>query len=121
MTQIISPSGQKNVEFAAWDIANKYRAGDLVVNTGSIYQANGDIPENTAWAVGATGATWTETVIGGLVTPTTVAALGTQPEGTRAFVTDSLTPASAGFGQPLTGGGSNKTPVWTDGTSWYIG
>ena len=65
MTQLISPSGQKNTEFAAWNIANKYRAGDLVVYTGSIYEANDDIPAGTAWATGVSGATWTETVTGG--------------------------------------------------------
>ena len=65
MTIIISPNGQKNNEFATWDIANKYRAGDLVVKTGSIYEANDDIPASTAWAIGTTGATWAETVTGG--------------------------------------------------------
>jgi hypothetical protein len=301
MTTIISPSGQKNNEFATWDITNKYRAGDLVVNTGSIYEANDDIPASTAWAIGATGATWTEvlsaggggglgdlTAMGNIIyatdgsgptgfvnydngilanggfshalvmgtrndmnamisvhtvsgtettwkfdtdgnltlptntssinyangapyggggggttlpdgtspfqilawqydgvtpswqigpnpvywnlpvnqtdaayvtavnavgqglqegsryynttnevlrvydggawqdagsgaTPTTVAALGTKPQGFRAFVTDSQTPASAGFGSPVTGGGSNKTPVWSNGIGWFIG
>jgi hypothetical protein len=65
MAQIIGLGGQKNNEFASWDITGKYRAGDLVVYTGSIYEANDDIPENTPWATGVSGATWAETVTGG--------------------------------------------------------
>jgi hypothetical protein len=65
MAQIIGLGGQKNNEFAAWDITKKYRAGDLAVYTGSIYEANDDIPENTPWATGISGATWAETVAGG--------------------------------------------------------
>jgi hypothetical protein len=66
------------------------------------------------------GASWNDAGSG--VTPMTVAALGTKPQGFRSFVTDSQTPASAGFGSPVTGGGSNKTPVWTNGIGqWFIG
>jgi len=58
MTTIISPSGQKNNEFATWDLAKKYRAGDLVVYLSKIYEANDNVPENTPFAIGTTGATW---------------------------------------------------------------
>jgi hypothetical protein len=55
---IISPSGQKNNEFATWDLTKKYRAGDLVVYASKIYEANDIIPENTPFTTGVTGATW---------------------------------------------------------------
>lgn len=38
--------------------------------------------------------------------------------GARAFVTDAT---STTFGAPYTGSGSNKVPVYSDGTGWYIG
>lgn len=65
MTTIISPSGQKNNEFANWDITKKYRAGDLVVYLGKIYEANGLIPENTPFTEGVTGTTWLLSLEGG--------------------------------------------------------
>jgi hypothetical protein len=38
--------------------------------------------------------------------------------GTRAFVTDGST---ATFGATVAGGGSNKVPVYSDGTNWKVG
>ena len=58
MTMIISPTGQKNNEFAQWDITKKYRAGDLVVYASKIYEANDTVPENVPFVIGTTGATW---------------------------------------------------------------
>ena len=58
MNSIISPSGQKNNEFALWDLATKYRAGDLVVYTSKVYVANDIVPANTPFTIGTTGATW---------------------------------------------------------------
>ena len=58
MTTIISPSGQKNNEFATWDLTKKYRAGDLVIYSGTIYEANDLVPENTPFVIDTTGATW---------------------------------------------------------------
>jgi hypothetical protein len=80
MTTIISPSGQKNNEFATWDLAKKYRAGDLVIYSGTIYEANDLVPENTAFVIGTTGATWTlasvvdqlEFTRGGIITETDI-------------------------------------------------
>ncbi len=51
----------------------------------------------------------------------TVSALpsaGTVGIGARAFVTDST---SATFGSAVSGGGTNKVPVWSDGVGWYVG
>jgi hypothetical protein len=42
-------------------------------------------------------------------------------EGVRGMVTDSTVTLAAGLGNSVAGGGSNKTPVWSDGTNWRIG
>lgn len=42
-------------------------------------------------------------------------------EGTRAFVNDSNAAASGNFGAIVAAGGSNKVPVYSDGTDWRIG
>lgn len=52
---------------------------------------------------------------------TTVASLpsaATVGNGTRAFVTDAT---SATFAAAVVGGGSNKVPVYSDGTGWFVG
>jgi hypothetical protein len=54
-------------------------------------------------------------------TPTTFVQLPTATQagaGTRAFITDGST---ATFGATVTGGGSNKVPVYSDGTNWKVG
>lgn len=56
-----------------------------------------------------------------LTTPTTVALLPsavTLGVGTRAFVTDAT---ATTFASTVSGGGSNKVPVYSDGTNWKIG
>jgi hypothetical protein len=55
---------------------------------------------------------------GSYTTPTTVAALPSSPQGTRAFVTDAT---GTTFGAPVVGGGSNVMPVFFNGTQWIIG
>lgn len=43
-------------------------------------------------------------------------------EGMRAFVCDAVqTFVAASFGATVTGGGTNKVPVTSDGTGWKIG
>ena len=57
-------------------------------------------------------------------TPVAVSALpaaATVGAGTRGFVSDSTVAASGNFGVTVTGGGSNKVPVFSDGTNWLIG
>ena len=39
-------------------LSNAYNANDLVIRNNKIYQANGAVPSNTAFAIGTTGATW---------------------------------------------------------------
>lgn len=54
-------------------------------------------------------------------TPVTVAnlpAAGTAGSGARAFVTDAT---ATTFASTVSGGGSNKVPVYSDGTNWLIG
>jgi hypothetical protein len=41
--------------------------------------------------------------------------------GSRAFVNDANLAPAGNFGQQVTGGYSNATPVWSDGINWYIG
>lgn len=56
--------------------------------------------------------------------PLTVATLPAAADagaGARAYVTDSNATLAAGLGNTVAGGGSNKTPVFSDGTNWKIG
>lgn len=63
-TQIISPSGQKNYAFGSYIPTQGYRQGDSIVYNGDVYTANDNIPANTAFAIGSTGATWATAVTG---------------------------------------------------------
>lgn len=45
----------------------------------------------------------------------------TSGAGAVAFVTDSNATIAAGLGNAVVGGGSNKVPVYSDGTNWIIG
>lgn len=51
----------------------------------------------------------------------TVAGLPAAIQGGTAFVTDSTLGFSAGLGLTVVGGGSNKVPVYSDGSTWIIG
>lgn len=54
-------------------------------------------------------------------TPVTVAKLSSaviSGAGARGFVTDS---SVSTFGSTVAGGGSNKVPVYSDGTNWKVG
>lgn len=48
-------------------------------------------------------------------------AAGTVGFGTAAYVSDASTTFLLGLGTTVAGSGSNKTPVWSDGTNWIIG
>ena len=57
-------------------------------------------------------------------TPTTVGALpaaATAGAGARTFVTDAANTLSSHHGQTVVGGGTNFTPVFSDGTNWVTG
>lgn len=53
-----------------------------------------------------------------IITPVTVSSLSVTSAGSRAFVTDATTTT---FGTIAVGGGTNKVPVYSDGTNWRIG
>ena len=55
------------------------------------------------------------------LTVATLPAAATALAGARAFVTDGTVTASGNFGATVAGGGTNKVPVYSDGTSWLIG
>jgi hypothetical protein len=67
--------------------------------------------------------TFTFTLGGSLKFPVlTVATLpSATTAGQRAFVSDSTATASGNFGAVVTGTGTNKVPVYSDGTDWRIG
>jgi hypothetical protein len=52
------------------------------------------------------------------LTVATLPSASTSLAGTRAFVTDALTPT---FGSTVAAGGAVKTPVYSDGTNWKVG
>lgn len=54
-------------------------------------------------------------------TPITYSALPTPAAGLRAFITDANLVPAGNFGAQVSGSGSNLTPIWCDGTNWYIG
>jgi hypothetical protein len=51
----------------------------------------------------------------------TVGTLPSPVTGMRAFVSDANLVPTGNFGATVGGGGANTTPVWSDGTNWYIG
>lgn len=54
-----------------WLLNRAYDAGDVVHLNGKLYRANDNIPPNTAFAEGTTGATWAEVSAGGDMTGAT--------------------------------------------------
>ncbi len=67
---------------------------------------------------GSTGVGYYKTTgvaVGSLPSAATVGA------GTRGFVTDALTTLALGLGTTVANGGSNKVPVYSDGTNWLYG
>ena len=58
------------------------------------------------------------TVKPGVYTTLTIPSAATAGVGARAFVTDAT---STTFGAAYVGGSTNKMPVFSNGTGWYIG
>lgn len=58
MTQVIQQTGENSVLFGEWVLANSYDSGAIVIRNGDLWAANADIPANTAFLEGTTGATW---------------------------------------------------------------
>jgi hypothetical protein len=112
---------------------NAYVGGNVNV-TGTIYLGPSlttgfASPSNTVLNINTNGAYTTAVIgssnIGVIKTKSTVVgslpSAATVGEGSRAFVTDASVAASGNFGSIVAGGGSNKVPVYTDGTNWLIG
>jgi hypothetical protein len=55
------------------------------------------------------------------LTVATLPSAATVGAGGRSFVTDSTTTIIVGLGLTVTGGGTNKVPVYSDGSNWIIG
>lgn len=58
MAQILSPYGQKIRPVVEWALGNSYAKGDQCIYSNQVYVANADIPANTSFSVGTSGATW---------------------------------------------------------------
>ena len=79
---------------------------------------------NNSYALGVVGLAWsnvatTSITLGAYVVSGLPSASSNAY--TRTFVTDSNATASGNFGAIVAGGGSNKVPVYSDGTNWRIG
>ena len=76
----------------------------------------------SAWLNDVNGVTYNKTFPDGSVALSTaiytVSTLPTANFGYRAFVSDAT---ATTFGSVVVGGGSNKVPVYADGTNWKIG
>ena len=59
--------------------------------------------------------------LGQYSTPVLVSALPTPRAGARGFVTDANTTLALGIGTAVVGSGSNFSPVYSDGTGWFMG
>jgi hypothetical protein len=75
-------------------------------------------------SIGSSGTTLTKLFGAVNSTSYTVATLpsaATSGAGARSFVTDANATMTAGIGTTVAAGGSNKVPVYSDGTNWIIG
>jgi alpha-tubulin suppressor-like RCC1 family protein len=57
-TQINVSFNRISLPITNWILSSSYRQNDLVVYLNDIYQANNNIPANTPFSIGTTGATW---------------------------------------------------------------
>jgi hypothetical protein len=94
--------------------------GGTLIGTGNITGGNlltGGLISATANITGGNVLTGGAVKTGSFVTGTIPTAAGVGA-GARAFVTDA---DSITFGNLYVGGAANAMPVWSNGTSWYIG
>jgi len=102
-------------------IANRAKVGFTTgtsINTGVDVALSRDSAGVLAITDGSTGTGYLKLI------PTTVGALtaaATVGAGTKAFVTDATNTLASHHGDVVAGGGSNFTPVYSDGTDWRIG
>lgn len=60
-----------------WELAKEHKLGELVIYNNTIYQANADMPINTAFTIGTTGLTW-RAITQGVLQPASQKAEGTK-------------------------------------------
>ena len=89
-------------------------AGDIYGGAAQTWYLNGNLTFSGAYVV--TAPVIKTTVYSAAGTPLPSAT--TAGMGARAFVSDATDPA---FGAAYASGGSNKVPVFSDGSSWYVG
>lgn len=88
-------------------------AGSLGVNLSQFCQLTNSCPVAALWTY----------AVGTKITPTVVGSLGPCNSGNAGRhwgVTDASTTIALGIGTTVAGGGSNKVPVYCDGTNWVI-
>jgi hypothetical protein len=93
-------------------------AGGVVV--GSSTDNGALLPLNGTETLGSAAHPWV-TLNTKALTVATLPAAATAGVGARAFVTDALTTLALGIGTVVANGGSNKVPVYSDGTNWLYG
>ena len=69
-----------------WVLSQAYPAGSIVVYNNNLYQANSNIPANTAWATGVSGLTWRALSSGGAYNAQTFTATAGQTQFTLSQV-----------------------------------
>jgi hypothetical protein len=115
----------------------EYRWGKKIVHRNASHPSAGvwvegdmcytRVPDNTrppAWVCIAAGSpgTWIPSSGDyGYIAVASLPAAATALAGTRAVVSDSNQTLSAGLGSTVASGGSNKVPVYCDGSAWKIG
>ena len=109
------------VKYSLITIANRVKVGFTTgtdINTGVDVALSRDSAGVVKITDGSTGTGYLKLI------PTTVGALtaaATVGAGTKAFVTDATNTLASHHGDVVAGGGSNFTPVYSDGTDWRIG
>ena len=106
-----------NISAGTTTTTSLVQTGDLTGNL--VLQSNAvSIATITSTGVSVTGiVSATNSMIS---TPVAFASL-TATAGARAFVNNSNLVATGNFGNQIAGTGSNTVPVWSNGTSWFIG
>lgn len=99
----------------ALSVANAAQPNITSVGTLTALSVTGNVTVGNI-ASSATGTIKTnQTIYANLISAATA---GT---GARAFITDGNLSAAGNFGSLVSGGGSNKVPIYSDGTDWRIG
>lgn len=126
VAQILSTQGSRSGTDTNVGGANMTHRSGIGTGTGTLSSLILQSPIAVASGTGAQTSTTGLTILNGtaVLSNYTVAALpsaSTSGAGATAFVTDASTTLILGLGLAVTGGGANKVPVYSDGTSWLYG